>query len=138
MVRLLFVLPTVSRCLSARAKVRRDKQLQCFNEHKAAQFADRRVYWQVRSEAQLLPTIVCIIIDGMGQGKFAYPRSPCMKAKDLESLQRPRLHVNAAIAHGRQLLVTVAHADTLKDTNYNITMISNVLTKLKQQGVLTV
>ena len=78
-----------------------------------------------------MPTIARIIMDGMDQGKFAYPRSPCKKAKDLGSLQRPRLHVNAAIAHGRQLLVTVAHADTWTNTNYNIEMLSIVLTKVK-------
>ena len=103
--------------------------------HKADQRRDRRVYWALRAEARLTPLIIVMIIDGMGQAKCAYPRHPHVKSKDLEAMQRPRLHVNGCIVHGREVLVTVSRADFPKGTNVTCDIIANALACLRKLGV---
>ena len=115
--------------------VRRNKQIQLLDEHRRQQYLDRRVYWAVRANAGLTPTVVCLICDGMDQGKFGYPRHPCVKSKDLESLQRPRLHVNALLCHNQEVLVAVSRADFPKNTNVTLELIAHALTRLQAKGL---
>ena len=116
--------------------LKRNRQVQLYEEHDNAQYMDRRVYWSVRAEAMLVPLTVCIILDGMDQGKFCCPRSEIMKSKSLEPLQRPRLHVNAAICHGRTLLVSVSPADFPKNTDVTIELVAACLTMLAHEGLV--
>ena len=116
--------------------LRRNRQIELFQQHKTAQYNDRRVYWAVRAEAMLCPLTICIILDGMDQGKFCVPRSESMmKSNSLEPLQRPRLHVNAAICHGRAVLVSVSPADFPKNTDVTIELVAACLTRLAQDGL---
>ena len=58
-----------------------------------------------------------------------------MKSKALEGFQRPRLHVNAAIAHGKQVLVTVSPSDFPETANVTMEITAMVLQRLHAQGV---
>ena len=115
--------------------VQRSRQVALFEAHKEAQYRDRRVYWQVRAEAALSPHCVCLILDGMDQGKFAYPRAKAMSSKLLEPLQRPRLHINACIVHSQDMLVSVSLADFPKNTNVTVELIAIALSRLKARGL---
>merc|ERR1740129_726312 len=95
---------------------RRSQQLAALRGHRRATAADRQVYWACRAEGWLCPTVLCIIVDGMDQGRFAYPRTAWMKSKDFETLQRPRLHVTGVLAHGHALHVSVSRGDFTKTT----------------------
>ena len=115
--------------------------------HKAAERADRHVYWAIRAEARVcaqcsrpgvIPGVISLIIDGMDQGKFAVPRFPHTKTKDVEGMQRPRLHVNVAICHGHEVLVTVSDANFPKDSNGTCDVIANMLTRLGREQLVAV
>ena len=106
-----------------------------FQEHKDAERRDRRVYWGIRSEARRTADVLSLINDGADQGKFACPRYPYALSKDLEGMQRPRLHVNACLCHGQEVLVTVSPPDFPKDSNGTCELIAHMLTRLKQKGV---
>ena len=112
-----------------------------------AERADRRVYWSIRAEARVsaqytrpgaIPGVISMIIDGMDQGKFAVPRFPFTKSKDVEGMQRPRLHVNVAMCHGHEILVTVSDANFPKDTNGTCEVIAHMLTRLSRQQQVAV
>ena len=92
--------------------VRRIRQIELLSEHRLDQYKDRRFYWGIRAEAALSPLVITLIIDGMDQSKFCCPRSEFVfKSKLLEGMQRPRLHVNALIAHHKFVMVAVSRAD---------------------------
>ena len=50
-------------------------------------------------------------------------------------MQRPRLHINACICHGHEVLVTVSDADVPKDSNGTCDVIVHLLTRLRRKGV---
>jgi hypothetical protein len=52
----------------------RVKQRMLYDRHLAMQFADRQSYWSLRASSRLRSKIVCMIVDGMDQSKFAWPR----------------------------------------------------------------
>ena len=125
----------------------RAREASRWEEHKMAERADRRVYWSIRAEARVsaqytrpgaIPGVISMIIDGMDQGKFAVPRFPFTKSKDLEGMQRPRLHVNVAMCHGHEILVTVSDANFPKDTNGTCEVIAHMLTRLSRQQQVAV
>ena len=69
----------------------RQSELYSEPEHLVAQYGDRQKYWQARGISRLqFETYLVVMIDGMDQCKFQYPRSAVCRAKDLASLQRPR------------------------------------------------
>jgi len=116
--------------------VRRAKQMQAFEQHKQAQYEDRRVYWHIRAQARLQPDLfLSLIIDGMDQAKFSYPRHPHHKAKDLDPMQRPRLHVNGCIMHGLGVLVMVSRADFPKTTNVTCEITAHMLSRARACGI---
>lgn len=115
--------------------VQRNRQIGLFEQHKKDQLQDRRCYWAVRAEAMINPYYICIIVDGMDQSKFCCPRGEIMSSKDLEALQRPRLHITAALCHNRQVLVSVSPADWPKNTNVTVELIAATLNKLSQHGL---
>jgi hypothetical protein len=116
--------------------ISRAKQMRAFEEHKQAQYDDRRVYWHLRAQARLQPDVILsIIIDGMDQAKCCYPRHPHHKAKDLDNMQRPRLHVNGCFMHGLEVLVMVSRADFPKTTNVTCEIIAHMLTRARARGI---
>ena len=116
--------------------VRRTREIELLSDHRLEQYKDRRVYWGIRAEAALSPLVITVIIDGMDQSKFCYPRSEFVfKSKLLEGMQRPRLHVNGLIAHHKFVIVAVSRADFPKNTNVTIELAAHALTKLKASGL---
>ena len=57
-------------------KARQD-QMKQYAAHLQSQYNDRLQYWQSRGSSRLrTPYEATIIVDGIDQAKFAYPRSP--------------------------------------------------------------
>ena len=78
--------------------------------------------------------VMCIMIDGMDQAKFAIPRDPrFVKTKTSESLIRPHMHVAGTLIHGFGLLVTIADPDIPKDSNHNQECIGRALNTVFEQ-----
>lgn len=79
--------------LSAAAQLRR---------HLRDQYLDRCIYWSLRwASRQHDLGVLTVIIDSMDKTKFAWPRLDLKRLpKELEHLQRPRLVLTAALAHG--------------------------------------
>lgn len=95
----------------------RRTQQDLYYKHLEAQFADRAVYWASRSDSRSKPDCLTIICDGMDQAKCAIPRHPLLKAKLFDGMQKPRLHLSAAICHGKFLALFLGEADMPKDAN---------------------
>ena len=74
-----------------------------------------------------------LIVDGMDQAKFSYPRSELFRSKDLASFVRPRAHIAAGLMHGRGIIFTVSPCDVKKDANSSIELIAMCLTQLSKQ-----
>ena len=116
--------------------VARQKQTQLMCEHLMSQYRDRQVYWQLRGSSRLGCNLtICCILDGMDQCKFMYPRSSLCQAKDLSSLQRPKLHVVGMLVHGWGLLFGVSNHDHKKDASSMVEILAFTLTKMKQSGI---
>jgi len=79
---------------------RRAQAAKSLREHCRQQYLDRCIYWSLRMSSQQGSDVLCIIIDSMDQ-KNAWPRWPFDRVpKRLETLDRPKLVVTAAMAHG--------------------------------------
>jgi hypothetical protein len=112
----------------------RQCQLDHYIAHLRSQYNDRVVYWDLRAQSRLRNTLeVVIMIDGVDQAKFAYPRGELFRSKDLASFVRPRAHIAAALMHGRGIVFTVSPADVRKDANASIELIAVCLTQLSKQ-----
>ena len=111
----------------------RKQQVQAYAAHLRAQYQDRLTYWDIRGVSRdRTPFEVCAIIDGMDQGKFAYPRSDLFRSKDLSGMNRPRAHIAASILHGRMVVFTVSPADLPKDANASIETTAHCIHLLSQ------
>lgn len=111
----------------------RQQQINLYVEHLRSQYNDRLCYWQLRGSSRLRsPFDVLLIIDGMDQAKFAYPRSNVFASKELQGLSRPRAHITGCICHGRFVLMTVSPADLPKDANASIEIAAHALHLLSQ------
>lgn len=111
------------------------KKAQCdlYARHLMAQYRDRQVYWSLRANARLQATgTITIILDGMDQCKFSYPRSPATKAKELAGLIRPRLHIVGCVVHGRSLNMYVSNHNKPKDSSVMAEILCNVLSRLSK------
>lgn len=115
----------------------RQAQLQLYHAHLRRQFRDRQEYWSNRSKSRTsIDNTVTLIIDGMDQAKFAYPRSQEVKeSKDFSNWVRPRLHVAGLICHGHFIDVTVGDADLPKDSSMTVEALAAAITRLHHQGV---
>ena len=114
----------------------RQKQSEMYAAHLAQQYRDRQVYWAMRGSSRLRSAInVLLIVDGMDQCKFMYPRSPVMQSKDLCTFQRPKLQVTGCILHGYCLLFTVSNFDQAKDSSASADIVMHMLTRLHHSGV---
>ena len=114
----------------------RTAQANLFHQHLMSQYRDRLCYWSWRGSSRLrtFPHVV-IIQDGMDQQKFCWPRSRTMLAKDLTTLQRPKLAVIGVIVHGFMLLMSVSNPDHPKDSSCMAELLCHVLTRLSQKGL---
>ena len=118
----------------------RQKQTDLLAEHLMAQYRDRVSYWAVRGESRLGCSggsggTLCCILNGMDQAKFSWPRSSLLNAKDLGTLQRPRLHVAGMLLHGHGIFFSVSHADHPKDSSLSAEFLAIALTRMERLGL---
>lgn len=121
--------------LLSRDACARVKQRVMYDRHLAAQRQDREWYWFLRAQSRMHTNIICIILDGMDQAKFMWPRSDFFGTHEFDGFQRPRLHILGFIVHGWARGFTVSHADTPKGSSVTVEVLSWLLTKLKGLGV---
>ena len=76
-----------------------------------------------------------MIVDGMDQSKFSFPRHRALKSKDFSTFQRPRAHVVGTIIHGRGILFFLTDPDLPKDGNTHCEIVAHTLTWLASLGV---
>ncbi|CAK9000170.1 unnamed protein product [Durusdinium trenchii] len=133
-----------STCLKHKVLVRdlsnhlaaRQAQQQLLQHHLMAQYRDRQVYWSLRGASRLRSAQqITVIMDGMDQCKFSFPRSGAMASKELCNLNRPRLQVTGAIVHGYGLYFFVSSFDHCKDSSASCEIFAHLLTRLKQRGL---
>ena len=89
----------------------------------------------MRAQSRLHSSILCIIIDGMDQAKFAWPRAPFLSSHEFGTYHRPRLHVWGVLVHGYMTMLTISHADVHKGTSTSVEVLAYVLTQLAGQGI---
>lgn len=106
----------------------RRTQQELFYRHLEHQFQDRAIYWRSRSDSRTKPGCLTIIADGMDQSKCALPRAAALRAKCFDGLQRLRLHLSAALGHGKFIALYLTEANMPKDANYCIETVCNALT----------
>lgn len=112
------------------------RQRLLYDRHLASQFQDRQWYWKVRAESRLLIKTITIIIDGIDQAKFMWPRSSWFNNnKDFDKFTRPRLHIWGILVHGWLSALTISHGDVFKGGATTCEVIAWVLTELNKQGV---
>ena len=113
----------------------RKEQVRRYTEHLRAQYLDRCEYWAARGASRLKNgSVVDCIIDSMDQDKTMLPRASLVRAKDLATLQRPKLHLTAVVVHGWFVLAVVSDADMPKNSSVMIEIMSHALTILAQNG----
>lgn len=111
------------------------KQRALYDRHLASQYADRQHYWRLRSLSRARGPVITVILDGMDQAKFAWPRSPEFSSHEFDSFNRPRLHVWGALVHGWFTALTISHADVSKGGSTTCEVLSVICTRLKALGV---
>ncbi len=112
----------------------RSQQVELYARHLRAQYEDRLKYYELRGSSRTRTPFECtIILDGMDQGKFMYPRHPLFASKDLSTFVRPRAHIAAGLCHGRCLVFTISSADVRKDANASIETTAFCLTLISKQ-----
>lgn len=129
-------------CLRHQAMIRslaghsaaRATQQGLYHEHLVHQYQDRLSYWVARGESRQHGLSVTMVTDGMDQSKWALPRSEWVRSKEFATLQRPRCHVSALIAHGWFQLYAVSDSTLPKDSNATIELVSHAITLLKEMG----
>lgn len=129
-----FLVKSLGRRLRAR-----DLQQRFYWQHLREQYLDRLEYYRLRSlSRQRDGRFICIIQDGVDQGKVALPRSPWMQSKEFAQfkIHRPKLHLSLTLVHGYFLLWTISHPETMKDSNASIETLSHALHLLEtKRGV---
>ena len=109
----------------------RQQQMSLYASHLRLQYADRTEYWQARGRSRMRSSYeACLILDGIDQAKFAYPRSDLFRVKELASVQRPRAHISGLILHGWLVVFTVSPSNLAKDANSCIESTAFALTLL--------
>ena len=122
------------RSLSHHIHARR-KQQDAYHQHLHAQYLDRIQYWSARGLSRTRGPEILVIVDGMDQSKFSFPRHRALKSKDFASFQRPRAHVVGAIIHGHSILFFLTDPDLPKDGNTHCEILAHILTWLASHGV---
>ena len=112
------------------------KQRQMYSNHLQSQRCDREWYWFLRAQSRMRCTpIITIILDGMDQAKFMWPRSPIFKSHAWDSFSRPKLHIMGVICHGFFCDIYIADADVRKSGSTTCEILGHVLTRLAKLGV---
>ena len=111
------------------------RQRMLHDRHLSNQYRDRRMYWHDRALSRLQTNTITLIIDGMDQAKFCWPRSVFFRSHAFDSYQRPRLHVTGCIAHGFFMLFTLTHADVRKSGSTTCEIVSLCFQQLIAKGV---
>lgn len=116
------------------ARVRQQEE---YHQHLSDQYLDRVCYWTSRGNARIPGTHqLTLVVDGMDQSKFMWPRHHCMKTKEFAAWSRPRCHVIGAILHGRSIHFAVSRPDLPKDASRHCELVAFVLTNLvKEDGL---
>jgi len=113
----------------------RVKQRMLYDRHLALQYKDRQAYWALRASSRLRSKVICIILDGMDQAKFMWPRSPFFSSHEFDNYSRPRLHIWGALVHGYGVFLTVSHADVFKGGSTTVEFLMMVLETLTAEGL---
>ena len=113
----------------------RQKQRALYDRHLKGQHNDRLWYWFLRAQSRMVTPVICIILDGMDQAKFMWPRDPVFGSHEFDYVRRPRLHILGFIVHGYIAGATISHADTHKGSGTTIDVLCWLLTTLAEQGV---
>ncbi len=116
--------------------VAQNKQRLLYDNHLDAQYRDRLLYWSLRAASRLANNVVItLILDGMDQAKFAWPRASWLTTHQWDSFNRPRLHVWCALVHGYGTLITVSNSDCPKGGSTTVEVLAFLFTHLKSLGV---
>lgn len=111
----------------------RRQQTSHYNGHIRDQYLDRMKYWAIRQESRMHTSCIAVIIDGMDQAKFCYPRSPIMDGKQWANLARPRCHIVGVKIHGFAVFFSISRADCAKDSNHHCEILARTLTMVKER-----
>ncbi|CAK9070419.1 unnamed protein product, partial [Durusdinium trenchii] len=133
--------PECSTCVRHKCLIRglghhihaRVKQEEMYQERLHAQYLDRIQYWSTRGLSRSCSGELCVILDGMDQGKFAFPRHPSMHSKEFAGFTRPRAHVIGAIVHGRSIIYAITEPDLPKNATTHIEFLAYILTLVSEQ-----
>ena len=112
----------------------RNKQQDEYHRHLHSQYLDRLEYWGHRGLSRSCGTDLLLIVDGMDQGKFAFPRHRALKAKEFANFQRPRAHVIGCLIHGYGIVFAVTDPDLPKDANTHCELVAHALTWVTSFG----
>ena len=121
--------------LSNHMNARRVQQ-QAFHRHLSDQYLDRLEYWANRGLSRLRKNTLTLIIDGMDQSKFFFPRGRGLRAKEFSSFQRPNAHIVGCLLHGFAVHFAVTEPDLPKDATTHCEFLGYGLTKLQKSGVV--
>lgn len=109
----------------------RRKQVGHYHKHIRHQFVDRIKYWFIRQDSRLHTPCLAVILDGMDQAKFAYPRTPIMSGKQWANLSRPRCHIVGIKIHGFGMFFAISRGNCAKDSNHHCELLARALTMVK-------
>ena len=111
------------------------RQRYLYDRHLAQQFEDRKCYWSLRSQSRLKQKVICLVCDGMDQGKYACPRSKLFECHHFDKYSRPRLHVWGLLCHGYAAILSVSDADMSKGGSTTAELLLFTLSLLKRHGL---
>ena len=112
----------------------RREQTVHYHRHIRAQYLDRIQYWSIRQDSrQHSKQCLAVILDGMDQAKFAYPRCPVMGGKQWANLARPRCHIVGIKVHGYGMFFGISRASCSKDSNHHTELLATVLTMVQKR-----
>ena len=107
----------------------RKRQAKLYHHHLLSQYRDRQKYWEMRASSRLqVQGHLTLILDGMDQMKFQFPRSPYSQAKDLSLMMRPKLHIVGLILHGLMVMFAICDHDHPKDSSVMSELLCHALT----------
>lgn len=91
------------------------------------QWIAAHLFWVIQhirlsSPSNTANLVLCVIQDGMDQGKFRVPRvrPPLRQSKLFQKLWRPQLHCSASWVHGHAVNVAIADENLRKDSSCSL------------------
>ena len=103
-----------------------------FDRHLKNQYSDRKAHWLKRSMCRDHGDTIALVMDGMDQAKFMWPRAPwCTKSKDPQVERRPILHLYGVIVHGYLMHLYLAHSDVNSGGSSAVEMLCHTLHTLR-------